>query len=344
MNPNNFVFFLPRTDDAAGKKTILLIEKASENDSLILTELGSVRRAVSMIQDIRATAPGKVIAVDTACSVGRDLLCRSRSSLKFNERGYDPLFFLSQLFFLVRDWMPAHAQVRDSSFTKPVIDLLHTARSNGGRRPCMISDLLIAEIGTRLSRDDLPQNLAEQLTKHPLGQVLRYFADTSRRILGDRVRSDPVHVKRILLRLATTLASLHQSAFPFCDDHWMSPGIIPEDRADRIRQVDNFIFDVLEGSTHTRKSLRKSQTIPSRVVRITDEFLTAIDLRAVPVFHEPAGSNRYERIRGFLALIFNTWTLSLYADCVTKPQIVDLSLLRSPAREEFQRTILDPLF
>ena len=341
MTPSNFVFFLPRTDDAAGKKTVFLIEKGGENDSPILTELGSVKRAVSMIREIRATAPGKVIAVDTACSVGRDLLCRSGSCLKFNERGYDPLFFLSQLFFLVREKMPAHIHATDHTFMEPVIDQLHAARSNGGRRPCTLSDLLIAEIGTRFSQKTLPPELAERLIAHPLGQVLRFFAEMSKRILGNRSRSGPDHVTQTIVQLATTLATLHQSAFPVCDHHWLLPARVLDDQ---VGQVDDFMFGVLEGSTPTQKSLQKSLPVPGRIVRLADEFLSAIDLRAVPLFRAPAGGNRYARIRGLLDLLFKTWTLSLYVDCVTKPQIVDLSLLRSPAREEFERTILDPLF
>ena len=343
MTPSNFVFFLPRTDDAAGKKTVLLIEKASENDSPVLTELGSIKRAVAIIHEIRATVPTKVIAVDTACSIGRDLLSRSESCLKFNKRGYDPLFFLSQLFFLVRDKMPTRILASDRAFVDPVINLLHAARSNGGRRPCTVADLLIAELGVGLAQEDLPQDKAERLVGHPIGQVLRFFAEKSRNILGNRTRFDPDNVQRGILKLATALATLHQSPFPIDDDHWLSVGNVPKLRTDRTRLIDDFIFGVLDGSTHTRNSLREHHPIPSRIVRATNEFLTAVDLWAVPIFHGSIGNNRYGRIRGILDLIFKTWALALYVDCDTKPQIVDLSLLRVPVRDEFERTILEPL-
>ena len=353
MTPHSFVFLLPRTDAAASKKTVLLIEKASEKDPTLISELSSIKRAAALIRQIRSESPGKEIALDTACEVGRDLLCRSRPILKFNRKGFDPLFTLSQLFDLVRNDIPGElSDVRTKDFVEYVIKLLHTVRSNGGRRPCTANDLLLAEIGINRSRNPPIPEMESFLAGHPLCRVPFFFVEEAKLRLGHRADFDSPKLHCVIMRLATSFAQLGQSMFPEYGHNWLfapslqegklSDGNSPDAHLGMRYRVDDFIYTVLNGSTRNRKAIFRDYPVQSRIVRLTDQLLSAIQIGAIRLFAPENDRNRYDRINAFLDLTMKIWTLSLYSDCDIKPPIVDRSLLRTDIQNHFQQIVLNP--
>ena len=336
----SWVYFLPRTNLTAAKKEFLLFERASETNSSCQSEIGSLKRATLLIQQIKATAPHTTVILDTATESGRELLKRSIPLVRFGTNGYDTTFQLCQLFDRVKGQIPAARHGYDPILSDQVLSYLFSARSQGGCRPCQKEDTLIAEIGRLSPNRSVPARLGKALFSHPLCLVPRFFVEETKRCRGTETHYRATEIERQILQIGTGLARLRQSLFPIEDSSWSFGSLLidvtdPEMPISLKSHLDDFLFAVLSGSTRARGRADSSFPVQSAIVRAADRFLAALEIETTLLFHEKIQPNRYERIRGLLDLLLGVWTFSCYADCVDRPQIIDSSILEATVRENF---------
>lgn len=338
MNNEHFVYLLPRTDVAAHQKSILILEK-HPGMPVVMTEAGSIKQAVSIVGRIRDATPTAEIIIDTGAPAGRDILHRSKGHLKFNARRFDPKIHLSQLFSLLKRKIPQRCHTGDQDFIELAVSKLFSARSLGGRRPCTESDSTVVEAG--LSNPDtlLSDRIFTECFLHPLCFVPRFFIEESNRILGRRSTFLQERDMQDIVRLAACLARLRQSPFPTGEYAWFfATG--EWDHSVCLRSlVDDFIFSVLAGSTNTRKRMSKKYPIQAEIVRLADRLLTSVEIQSSRLFAGNLNAHCYDTIRGFLDLICEVWTHSLYLDTDPRPQVMNLSVLASPLRQRFEQAV-----
>ena len=336
MHNEQFVYLLPRTDVTARKKNILIIEK-HPGIPVVMTEAHSIKQAVGIIDRVRKETPRSDIIVDTGAPAGRDILLRTQNLLRFNEKDYDPRYYLSQLFLMLKHRIPEAPYIEQREFIDEVVGMLFSARSLGGRRPCTKADALIAEIGLGREPPIPTDQRFEGAFLHPLCLVPRFFVSESSRILGKRTPLLGNKEMTEMVRLAFRIATIRQSPFPDSPYPWLFPD--REAAAGLRSRTDDFIYAALGGTTRTRKKLHENHPAQVEVVRIVDRLMALIDIQASRLFNGPMNANRYDRIRGFLELIFGVWTYSLYGHPTVKPQIVNTSLLNHRVRERFEQLI-----
>ncbi len=213
MHHEPFVYFLPRTDVAAQKKHILVIEK-QPGTPVVMSETSSIQQAAALIGTIRDRAPRTHIIVDTGASAGRAVLLRIRERLTFNDREYDPCLFLSQLFPTLQSGIPEKPYGADDPFAQHAASLVFAPRSTGGRRPCTKTDLLIALVGLDDKEPEPGCKPYTDLFLHPLCLVPRFFALESNRALGTKEVFLPDELVTEMVRLAYRFAAIRQSPFP----------------------------------------------------------------------------------------------------------------------------------
>lgn len=343
MNNEHFVYLLPRTDVAAERKRILVLEK-HPGVPVLVTETGSIKQASALIGRIRDSVPSTEIIVDTGASAGRDILYRTMDRLKFNGREFDPNFHLSQLYEFLKGKMPAGTGngADTKEFEDLAVSMLFSARSTGGRRPCMKGDTVVV----RAARNDPEKTPSEELHTdcflHPLCFVPRFFIEESNRILGRQSVFLKDTDMQDTVRLAVCLSRIRQSPFPIRDFGWLFPRGEAGAVAGLRSRTDDFIHAVLDGTTRTRKTVTAKNPVQSEIVRLVDRLLRSVDIESSRLFSGPANGNRYDRIRNFLDLVFDVWTHSLYVDTEPRPQVMNLGMLNDHSRKRFEQA-LQPL-
>jgi hypothetical protein len=170
---------LPRTEDAAEQKRIIVIEQ-QPGIQPVMTEKSSIKQAVALIEEIRKQAPLTNIIVDTASSTGREIVRRTKEIMKFNERGYDPHYWLTQLFGILKESMPtqANSQQKTQNWVQDVVKRIYSPRKNGGRRPCTESDILNAHLAAMEEPPSPTDPMFDEILRHPIGFVPQFFFDT----------------------------------------------------------------------------------------------------------------------------------------------------------------------
>lgn len=338
MNNEHFIYLLPRTDIAAHPKRILILEK-HPGLPVVMTEASSIKQAAVLIGRIREASPNAEIIIDTGAPAGRDILWRSKKHLKFNERHLDPKIQLSRLFHLLKRKIPKKLHASDPAFIALAVSKLFSARSLGGRRACSRSDLTVLEAALCDPNKPLPNRIFTACFLHPLCFVPRFFVEESNRILGKRSTFLAEKDKQDIVRLALCLARLRQSSFPSGEYGWFFTGGEEDSSVSSRSIVDDFIFTVLEGSTHARKRAIRHYPIQAEIVRTADRLLQSIDIQASRLLSGAANGSRYDRICGFLELICQVWTHSLYFGTDYKPQVVNLSMLAQSLRRRFEQAV-----
>jgi hypothetical protein len=231
---------------------------------------------------------------------------------------------LAQLFHTVREKIPKQAFPMDRVFLNLVTNHLFTARNQGGQRPCTEMDMLLARIAVCNAHEELPEPLVSRMYDCPLCSVPKFFLHRAQSFDANLRESEFVPK---IIEIAGMIARLRQSPFPEGYHHWLFEKGESTSETERKSRVDDFIFDALEGTTSKRNKCRRDYPIQTKIVRTVDQFLEAIHIDGVSLFHPPVALDRYERIRGFLELLLETWSMSLYADQRNRPQIVNLSRL-----------------
>lgn len=335
MNIECFVYILPQADVAAHQKNVFLIEHGPGGPP-ILSELDSVRQAVSRLNEIREMSPETTIIIDTATQTGREILYRSKHLLGTFHHGYDTGMCLCQLFYTVEKKMPGRSHQEIRKFLDRTIPLLFSARSLGGCRPCMVGDVIVAETAVLRPGKILPAQTIEQLYDHPIAAVPRFFAQKAKETLAVGFFNDK-RVHEDIVALTLNIARVRQSPFPAANDNWFFISDAVENQAIRQSRIDDFICSVLSDTITNRKTVLQNHPIQGEIVRYVDRFFTAISIPSCRIFSDRIAFNRYTRIRSFMELILEYWSLELYRDTEVKPQIVDLSILRDSVRTEFEQ-------
>lgn len=332
----NYVFFLPRTEVPGRRKRFLVIEEGPKIP-VIVTELGSIRQAAGLITEIARASPDLDVIVDTGCDTGRELLFRVFSFFQSEKEGRR--FFVSQIFQHLRESIPEKNVSADAGFIRSLKGLLFGARSNGGRRPFMADDGLIAEIGVHKKRSDQPSGTIKHLSEHPLCVVPRFLMDEIRRGGPGSLTFDEDALKQDVILLATNIAKARQAPFPIGPYRWLFPENEWPANDCMHSSLHDFIFAVLDAGTRRRKKTRERFPAQSQVVIILNRIVQSLDLQSSGLFCESLCGHRYDLICGLLQLIFETWTLSFYRDRENKPQVVDLALLSYATSKNFEKTL-----
>jgi len=333
MNTPPFLYFLPKTGAVTPKQNILVLETFS-NGPPQMSEIGSIRQAVDQIGHLRKQTPWTDIIVDTDAPAGREILRRTKQFLQFHENGYDPHFHLSQLFRTLKNRLPETPTAAPPDCVDLIVSMLFSARSLGGRRPCMKTDPLIAEVGLRDDPLALADHERKEFLSHPLCTVPKFFIDESKRVLGGTNTASADQEVPELVQLAGRIATIQQSPFPDRPYNWLFTGVTPE--GPLRSRVDDFIHSALCGATRKQCNIHLAQV---ELVRKIDRLMESINIRSSRLFAGAGNTDRYERIRGFLELIFGTWAQSLYRDTEVKPRLVNTALLNSETRWRFEQMI-----
>lgn len=332
----NYVFFLPRTDVPGRRKKFLVIEEGPKIP-VIVTESGSIRETSGLIAELARKSPGTDVIVDTGSAIGRELLFRVFPLFQSKENSRH--LFVSQVFQQLKGTIPDKNVFTDPGFIREVKGLLFGARSNGGRRPFVPGDGLIAEIGTHKKRTQQPSDTIKRLSEHPLCIVPRFFMEETCRDAEHADGFDEDAFKQDIILLAMNIAKTRQAPFPSGPYRWL----FPENGRpvnDCVRSsLHDFIFAVLDAGPRRRKKVRERFPVRSMIVCVLDRMVRSLDLSTAGLFRENLCGHRYDLICGLLQLIFETWTLSLYQDREHKPQVVDLSLLTYTTGKNFERTL-----
>lgn len=325
MNDQTYVYFLPRTDNAAEKKKFLLIQRIS-GFSAMISEAASLKEAVSIIRNIRHKTPWFHVIIDTDSLPGRDLLTRVSPLFPRHHPTRHPTLFLAQLFQQVKARIPENVFPVDGEFVTHVTSLLFSRRNQGGRRPCTGMDVLLAQIAVESKKDSLPAHLVDRLYRYPLCAVPKFFM-TQARQQGLGLDMPASEFIREINALAGSIAKRRQSPFPVAYHNWLFDGAESASQAELKSRVDDFIFRALDGTTSQREKCSRHYPVQTQIVRRVDRFLNAVSIENASIFCGSVAFDRYERIRGFLELVLETWSMTLYADHTNKPQIVNLSRL-----------------
>ncbi len=331
MIDSSYVYFLPRTDDAAEKKTFLLIQQLPGYSTMI-SDVASVKEAVSVIRNIRLKTPWCHVLIDTGCLPGRNLLTKTVPYFPSGPPNADCRLYLAQLFHRLRETIPKKIYPTDRVFLNHVTGRLFAARNQGGRRPCTEMDILLARVAAYDTPDDLPERLGSRLYDSQLCSVPKFFLH---RALSQGLNAEFAKTELVpnILRMAGLIAKLRQSPFPESYHNWLFETADSVSEPELKSRVDDFIYRALDGTTSKRNKCRREYPIQAKIVRSVDRFLESINIEGVSLFSSPL--DRYERIRGFLELILETWSMALYADRRNRPQIVNLSRLNERCHVAF---------
>ena len=328
---NNFVWLVPATSDPAQRKGFYCYEHTRAKDPVIRSQIGSIKRAASVIGEIWDENPNRPVIVDVGVYAGRELLRRVTSLLTFDAAGFEPRFFLTQQFPLVKGCeFAADESVR--------VGLL-AARSVGGKRPCCVFDPLIAKVGDRGKRmsPKLSSVDARRMTEHPLCRVPLFFVEEAKRCHGSKTGYDAKLLERDILQLALGVATLCQSPFPVDKGFLVFSGGECCDSSSARSVMDDFIFAALSGPTKGRSSFIQKSPVACETVRRTDKFLAELNIAATKIFESGINRSRYARIRSFLDLLWGAWAVSFYKEAYESIPIVDLWLLQKPTRTRFEK-------
>ena len=332
----NYIFFLPRTEIPGRRKRFLVVEEGPKIP-VIVTETGSIRHAVDQIAELVRKPSMPDVIVDVDCDTGRDLLFRTFPM--FTREKFENRFYVSQIFQQVCGSMPAKTIAAESVFIKEVKGLLLGPRSNGGRRPFVPSDGLIAEIGVRKKRSSLPSGTIRTLSEHSLCTLPRFLMEETHRNADRVIEFDEDALKQDMILLATNIAQTRQGPFPIGPYRWLFPANDWPTNDCRRSSLHDFLFAVLDSGTRRRKKIRERFPAQSRIIDILNRLVRTLELPSSGLFRDDVCARRYDLICALLQLIFETWTLSLYRDQENKPQIVDLSLMNYATSKNFEKTL-----
>ena len=333
---NNYLFFMPQTDEVSRKKTLWLVDRTGQD--AVISELRSIKRAEELINRVYTERLSTQIVIDTACQTGRELLRRLKHISQEKNR-----IWLTQAYYQLKQspvWKPGILQKRI------IDDAISAPRSNGGKRPCLLPhDLLCAELGSQTSKKlTLTAKQAVTLFEHPICCVPRFFIQATTESLGALTKFDAKIVEHTSVMLAANLLKLRQSPFPMFEYGWFStyPTLEQVQRSPQQtklinrNRVDDFIFSVTEASTRVREEQIAKYPIQSELVRLADNLLSDLDIGSTRILKLDCNRSRYGRIRTFLNLMVEVWTWHLYADCKNnRPDVLDLSVFQAPARKRF---------
>lgn len=332
----NYVYFLPRTETPGRRKRFLVVEEGPKIP-VIVTETDSIRRTADLVGELVRKSPVPDVIVDAGCATGRDLLFRTFTL--FAPEKFSGRLYVSHLFQQVRESMPEKTVTADSGFIREVKGLLFGPRSNGGRRPFVPGDSLIAEIGVHPKRTLLPSETIRALSEHPLCTLPRFLIEETRRNTDRPIAFDEDALKQDMILLATNIAKTRQAPFPIGPYRWLFPESDGPANDGLRSSLHDFLFAVLDAGPRRRKKIRERFPTQSQVVGILNRLIQALDLPSSGLFRDERCGNRYDLICALLQLIFETWTLSLYRDRENKPQLVDLSLLNYATSKNFEKTL-----
>jgi hypothetical protein len=357
---NDFIFLMP---DVIKNRwnAFYLAEKTGTQPDVLVTRIRSLRKAEDLIRRVTMEGGDTEIILDTQTAEGRRLLFRVLPCIPCTEEKetekkptsglvWSRRVFLTQLAGRFRPKDPERSaactlaelqEEIENPFRENLLDSLRSARSLGGKRPCMLFDKISCEVYRRTKSGTTPPAVLKKLFTHPLTDVLKFLIDDCREGDPNFTLDNPVRTEQVMLLIAAGLSVLDQVFLPDGNtdrplfDQWLRKNT--RDYAEV--SLDSLLFLFLDDE-ETSAGLRKSNPVLTEVLRNTRELTRHLQPYLFRLFGTEFLGNERDAVRTLLEPVLARHLYCCYADTDPKPDLLPWHLFQPEARERFQRRML----